>query len=668
MGQILRISAPAAAVLWLNLYVCRDLFQSSFTGFTNSMQGFWSGLARLADLSHWFLPRWWPYHDGGSPFEWTYQPAVPALAEVWASIAGVDTLRGVQAVSGLVYVLGPVALFLFCAVATRRIGWSFAAAIAYSLLAPVEWVVPDTGLALAQIANSRRLYLIAAWDETPHYAALALLPLALLFVLQGIRTDRWRHWAGATVCMAAALMTSAFGATVLALGLLCLVLAIGRWQPVPRIVATAAAAWALASPSLPPSLIATIRSNAALHGDSGWDLGGLTAFAATVAGMAVILALCDRLRAGWWARFVWLFAWMATAIPALFQFFDRHFIPQPGRYKVEADLGLVLAGSVTLGWLLARVPRRVAAAFLLLAVSLAAEITVRHRRYEKQLVRDKDPASTLENRVAVWAASALPDGRVALPGSLALWFNHFAAGQQFSGSSYSTAYNPVQQIAWHRWLSAATAAEASDGLLWLKAFGTYAFAVPGPQSGEFWKALNHPELYLRCEPLWHESDTTVCRVPGARRSLAHVVPRAALVGAPPRHGGDTSELRRYTDALNAAGEATLEWQATSAAVIHSAPVGPDQALSVQISWHPGWQATVEGNPVAVRPDGLGLSVVEAVCQAPCEVRLRYTGGAELWLCHALRWTTVLVAGVLAWRRLSRRRGRAMAPDGTSDIT
>ena len=51
--------------------------------------------------------------------------------------------------------------------------------------------------------------------------------------------------------------------------------------------------------------------------------------------------------------------------------------------------------------------------------------------------------------------------------------------------------------------------------VWLKAFGTFAFAVP--ESGEFWKALNHPELYLPCEALWKEGEGTMCRVPSRRR-------------------------------------------------------------------------------------------------------------------------------------------------------
>ena len=37
-----------ALLLWLNVYIARDLFFAEHTGHMNSMHGFWIGLARLA--------------------------------------------------------------------------------------------------------------------------------------------------------------------------------------------------------------------------------------------------------------------------------------------------------------------------------------------------------------------------------------------------------------------------------------------------------------------------------------------------------------------------------------------------------------------------------------------------------------------------------------------
>jgi hypothetical protein len=115
--------------------------------------------------------------------------------------------------------------------------------------------------------------------------------------------------------------------------------------------------------------------------------------------------------------------------------------------------------------------------------------------------------------------------------------------------------------------------------------------------------------------------------------------------------GDTADLRRYASALERPAE--FAWRGASSAVVR-ATMRANEVLSVQNSWHPGWRASVSGRSVPVRPDGLGLTVVEPSCDGPCEIQLEYVGGAELWGCHALRWLTVAFLGTLTFRRISRR--------------
>ncbi len=85
--ELLHAAACAAALLWINAYICRDLFSAS-TAYMNSMHGFWIALAKMGS-GGWLHPTWWPYWDCGIPFEFTYAPLVPAMAAAWAAIRGV---------------------------------------------------------------------------------------------------------------------------------------------------------------------------------------------------------------------------------------------------------------------------------------------------------------------------------------------------------------------------------------------------------------------------------------------------------------------------------------------------------------------------------------------------------------------------------------------------
>ena len=644
----------AIGLVWLNAYICRDLFFTEYTGHMNSMQGFWTAMARLA-TSHWFEPGWWPYWDAGMPFEFTYAPLVPGLTALWSKLAGVSPARALQAVTGFFYCLVPLTLFAMCASITRSPGWSFIAAVAYSLLAPTQLVIPDEAFSFRRVGDARRLYLMAVWDETPHVAALAMLPLVLLFVERAVRLQRTRYWGAAGVFMALAVLANAFGATMLILALFCLLFTLGRehWlRNTAAVALTGFVAYVIISPTVPPSLISTIRYNAHVHGDSGWGVGTFTSLSVVILGSTILAYVLNRFRADWWIRFTVQLAWVMSMIPLLYYKFERHFIPQPGRYKVEGELALAIAG-VFLGKLLVeRLPKPIQVALAFVALSFAAEQVVSHRKYAKTIIRSVDVQPTIEYRTAKWADGNLPQGRVAYPGSMAIWFNAFTDAHQYAGSSYSTAYNPVQQQAYQRWVYAESPEDVRAALLWMKAFGVSAYAIPGKASPEFWKAVGHPEVFGSCEVLWEQDDTRICRLPGARPTYADVLAPADLVRRRPKDGHDTGEVARYGAALDRATPATFRWEGTGAASIHaSVPAG--QVVAARVSYHPGWKASANGKPAAITSDGLGLQIIQPDCNGPCDIRLVYDGGWELRLC---RWASALtILGLLAGSVIRRRR-------------
>src|ERR1700758_3144199 len=93
-AECLRAAMYASILLSINAYICRELF-SVQTAYMNSMHGFWIALAKWAD-GGWFHANWWPYWDGGIPFEFTYSPLVPGLMSAWTSLTGIPSALALQ--------------------------------------------------------------------------------------------------------------------------------------------------------------------------------------------------------------------------------------------------------------------------------------------------------------------------------------------------------------------------------------------------------------------------------------------------------------------------------------------------------------------------------------------------------------------------------------------
>jgi hypothetical protein len=134
--------------------------------------------------------------------------------------------------------------------------------------------------------------------------------------------------------------------------------------------------------------------------------------------------------------------------------------------------------------------------------------------------------------------------------------------------------------------------------------------------------------------------------------------RDALVKHEPRDWHDTSELRRFTAELDTAVHGEWKWHGTDHATIR-ATVPAGQVVSVQVTHHPGWQATSTGKSVPLQRDGLGLMWVDPACNGDCEIQLTYKGGWELWLCRWISATALLTLGV--WFYRTRRRVTVRLP-------
>ena len=662
MGRAEAIAAAACAIvlLWINLYVCRELFQHD-AAHMNSMQGFWIALARLAQGS-WWHANWWPYMNCGMPFEFAYAPLVPWLTAAIAAVRGVPDAVAFQAVTGLVYCAGPVTLFLMAWLLTRAPGYSFLAGLFYSLTAPTQLVIPDGPFSFQGFWSASRLMTAAVWDETPHLAALALLPVMILLLVVSLERRRPVYYAATALTVALMTLASDFGPVMFLMAALCLLVVLPRADVRRHIAITVgigAAGYAVASPFLSPSLIAAIRQ-AAEDGGEGWSMGSLTALVIAAAGWILLWHYLRRWTKDLRLRFFALFAYLTASVPVLAYYLHRHFLPEPNRYKFEMELALSLLVVFGVRPWLVRVPKQVKMALALLVLALAGEQMVSHRQFAKHILHTEEATRTIEYRASVWAEQNLRGVRVMMGGSIEKWANAFTGVEQYSGGSWSVAANPAQQNGLRAMWNGGETAErdARVSLAWLKAYGVGAIAMSGPHSQEFWKPFAHPAKFEGILPvLWREDDVTIYRIPQRTDSLAHVVPAAALVGRAPRGPGDIAAIETYGAALDDASlpAAGFQWEGRNRIRI-AATVERGQAVSVQVSYHPGWHATAGGRRAAIRPDGLGLMWLRPDCSGRCDMVLDYDGGWELRLCRyislAALASLLLFPLVMLWRKRS----------------
>ena len=205
-------------------------------------------------------------------------------------------------------------------------------------------------------------------------------------------------------------------------------------------------------------------------------------------------------------------------------------------------------------------------------------------------------------------------------------------------------------------------AGASDGpisILWLKAFGCGAVTVPGPASRDPFHPIANPRKFDGLLPeVWSEGDNSVYQVPLRSASLAHVIPVSAVVARRPIDGLDVGQLRRFVTALEdpSLPLASLAWRDPSRGRI-VAGVAPSQTISVQINYDPGWRASRAGQALRIRPDGLGMTIVEPECSGECVVDLEFRGGAERSACLGIAlFTAAGVLIMLVWPRGRRVTG------------
>ncbi|HVV47534.1 MAG TPA: hypothetical protein VHC72_20125 [Bryobacteraceae bacterium] len=642
MSRRSQIALALALFLFaLNAWICHELFTAEFVNNLLSNEGAFSSIGRFF-REHPLDHAWFPWFNGGMAIEYAYQPLLPALSGLTAALTGWPDSRALHFILALAYCCGPVTLFWLAWDWSESLALSFSAGLAYSLTSPAEWLVPVLRFFPGGHLGALRLQNLVFYGEGPHTVALALLPLAFLFLRRAIVRGGAVNMVMAGIAASAVALTNAFGAFGVALGAICIVLALGRG--VRAVLITGVCSYLWISPWLPPSLILWIRRSA-------WSTGGLfqadtrshLAIPALIAAIGLAWFLTRRIK-GSFERFAILVSVWMCAIPLVYFWLGGlTIVPLSSRYQLELEMAVALLFGCALRWFWTRSPSALRVTLLVLLAAALTRQAIIFRRYAAVLVKPIDITKTVEYKVVDWLARNRPGERAMVSGDPEYIFNLFTDSPQLSAGHEPTAPNWIQQIAVFIVYTGLGAGQhdAEVSIFWLKAFGVHTIYVPGPASREHYHPIANPHKFDGLLPvLWHDEDDTIFAVPQRSGSMAHVIPREALVTRPPVHGLDLDPARAYVAALDdpSLPLATLRWNSPSRAVIDTT-MNPGQLISVQETWMPGWQARANGRPVRVFGDKLGLIVIDPECGGSCHIDLFFGPTTEGWI---LRFLSLMV--------------------------
>ena len=336
----------ALSIFLLNLWLNAPLFIPGDLPFRGSIEGGYVGMARF--LSQHPNPWGWnPLPYCGLPTQFMYVPNLPYLSALFIRLLPQLTPDSVfRTIVGLMTCLGPVTLFLFALYFTGSRRWSFALAVAYSLLSPSYALFPavEQDRGIAQMAW--RVKVLAKYGEGPHNTGLTLLPLALLALWRASIGRGYPRILAAALLLAAIPLTNWVAAFSLAVS--CLLLLLAAWREPEfrpgRAIAAAVLAYLLASFWLIPSFIRTIAFNwpvdsygYKVHEMQAWSLAGM------IACVLLVRTAFFFLGGSFYFRFATLgavaFGWIATA----YYVYGLDTVPESHRYAIEFELFLALA-------------------------------------------------------------------------------------------------------------------------------------------------------------------------------------------------------------------------------------------------------------------------------------------------------------------------------------
>jgi hypothetical protein len=657
-----RAAAAFLVLFLLNGYIALRFFSVQFYSHLASAEGLFVAITRYA-MEHPHDLAWLPLWFLGMPFHQVYPPGIHIAAAWLGTLTGWSPVHAWHFTVALLYCLGPSLLFWMAWRLSGRFFTACAAGLLWSVFSPSCVLVPAIWRDTAGMISNRRLHNIVGWGEGPNAVTLGIVVLAIGLLHLALTRGRPVHYLGAALAVAAVPLCSWPAFMALLMAIVCYLLSREprEWkQMLPRLFLIGCFAYAAVAVWLPPSTIfATYERSRDMTGSPAPGAGRALAGLALLALMAGSWFLLRRFRLPFWFRFAVFYLELTGWITLVASYGGPLLITQAERFHLAMEIGFILTLVFGVSLLLdGRRRMGYAACALLLAFSIRQ--TPVARRYARADMTPLNIQSTYEYQTAKWLDGHMHGERVAASGSLSFWMNVFTDTPQLGGCCEQSNISRMNAIA-------AYVIESGDGTgdrnveirrLWMQAFGIHAVALGGPHSRDaYGQVFGAPEPLIRALPvLRRDGDDYVLAVPSRADTLGHVMRPADLPSRMPANGLDIAPVEQYVDALeNPAYPPVDERWPNRHTTIVQATLESDEILSFQMTYWPGWRATANGRPAAVKKDTFGFLYVEPKCSGACTVELTWDGGVEA---VALGWLQgAAVLGGLAWLGMMWRRER-----------
>jgi hypothetical protein len=659
------LSAYVVVIFAVNAYVCKPLFNLEFSQRMESIEGSYMSIARWA-AANWSDLTWFPLWFNGMPFQKVYQPGFHFTVAGLSTLLGWTPQHAYHFLTAITYGAGALTLFWLCYAANHDRVQALAAALLFSLISPACFLVPLIRADAGGWLSPRRYQILVHYGEGPHISAVALIPIVILLLHGAVSLRNRVCIALAPFALAAVALTNWPGSMGLTMAVLayCLsqigVFRISSWL---GLAASGVAAYLIASPWLPPSVISTVIRNA--QQSDGTSLGATQLWPRLilVAACAVLLFVFKKTSAktnvNWGLRFFAFFTLLTGAVSLGYEWWGWRLLPQAHRFQVEFEMAFAATLAYLLIWSIRKLPPRIQIITAVLLVAFGARQLLHYARYAQRLTQPIEIASTIEYQMAKAFEANFRDQRVFAPGNVSLWMNMFTDVPQMAGCCDQGIPNQEYRIAVYTIYTGqnAGARDAEICLLWLRAYGANAIGMTGPNSTEFFKPYWNWKKFDGVLPeLWQRGENVIYRVPRKSADPVRVIPKSAITSRAPENGLDIEPIQPFVSALEdpSMPAARFRWVNRHEAVIDT-ETSAGKVIFLQLSYDAGWKAIADGMVLPVMTDPLGMSYVEPVKRGRVQLRLIYDGGSEVELTRVfLGLGLMLIAALVLTLPLYRR--------------